>query len=149
MTLKTEHYVFGLIGIAAVAVFYYLWMENQAPSGVAAAVAAPDGTQSYPNVAPIQLGNVTIGATPSDQSYNVPLGDAALPSVQIGSAQSPCGCDDNDCESAGLPVTVQNIPDSVNQANIKNLQSFSQKMSLSATAPVTQAAMATGGGSLG
>jgi hypothetical protein len=47
--------------------------------------------------------------------------------VTIGSALSECGCADPDCDLAGFPVTVQEIPNDVLQAASKNLAGYVAK----------------------
>jgi hypothetical protein len=152
--MKQEYYIFGLVGIGAVIVIYFLIQEQNATAAAAAGdgSAAPPpgvGQQSYPNVQPIQLGNVTIGATPPEQSYNM---GQQFPGVQVGTAQSECGCDDDDCDQAGIPVTTQTIPQSVLAFAGSNLASFQAKVAGTTTSGVEAARTAmvpTGGGRAG
>lgn len=136
--MKQQHYIFGLVGIGAVAVLYLLWRENQSAQNTVAAtpVVTGNGIPTYPNAAPINMGDVYIsGATPSSQSYNAPA-DASLydvvkvgPQPHDGTLQSACGCQDADCESAGVPVTFQTIPHDVLQRASESLSSFAAKTS--------------------
>jgi hypothetical protein len=137
--MKQEYYIFGLVGIGAVVVIYFLMQEqNAAAANQDSSVAPPPGVgqQTYPNVQPIQLGNVTIGSTPPEQAYN--LGQT-VPSVQIGTCQSECGCDDDDCDQAGIPVTTQTIPKSVLAFAGANLASFQAKVAGTTTSGVEAA----------
>jgi hypothetical protein len=131
---KQDYYIAGLIGAAAVVVLYLLYRESQ---NTTQAPASADGTNDlvdaataqppYPNVAPIQLGNVTIGSTPPNQNYNV--ASDQVPTLQVGGAgDSGCGCEDNDCEQAGQVVSTQTIPQAVLQSGIDNLASFQGKV---------------------
>ena len=132
---KQEFYIVGLIGAAAIVIFYILWKEQQ--QNASQAPASTDGSNdlidaataqpTYPNLQPIQLGNVTIQNTPPNQNYNV--ADSQLPTVQVGGAgDSGCGCEDSDCEEAGQVVSTQTIPDAVLQAGLSNLNSFQGKV---------------------
>lgn len=131
--MKKEHYIFGLIGVGAVIVLYILFKEmasSQAASD-SGTIPVPEGVsaaQTYPAPQPINLGNITIGETPPTQSYNLPVNDYALPTVQTGSPQSDCGCDDNDCDEVGTCQTVQQVPDNVLEDMVSNVQSFQQKV---------------------
>lgn len=136
MTLKQEHYIFGMLGLAAVAVLYFLYKESQTaqsavpnPDGISGAGVVPmaPSAQSYPSIAPIQLGDVILQQAPHEQLYNTQLDGAQLPRVKIGTAHSECGCEDDDCEAAGTLVSVQTIPDHVFQAAVKNLHSYIAK----------------------
>jgi hypothetical protein len=129
--MKQEHYIFGLIGIGAIIVLYWLYQESQA-AAPAAASAAPDlsspAAPVYPNAQPIQLGNVTINDTPTPaaQNYNMQPNGQQIPTVSV-TPGSDCGCEDNDCEAAGAPVTTQSISQTVVDSNAKNLMSFTAK----------------------
>lgn len=130
MNIKQEHYIFGLLGIGAVILFYFLYKESTTASNTATSVAPVPASGVQPNpypapaVAPIQLGNVYLGDTPGYQSGNI---STHKPSVQVGNDHSECGCDDNDCEQAGTAVTVQSIPDDVLTAASLNLSSWQAK----------------------
>jgi hypothetical protein len=130
MTVKTEHYLFGLIGVGTVIVLYLLFKESQ-PSASASASVAPVAENTVPSYpappAPINLGDVNLSQTPPYQNYN--LSGSQNPTVRVGTSHSDCGCDDNDCDTAGLPVTVQTISDDVLSAATKNYQSFASKVS--------------------
>jgi hypothetical protein len=157
VTLKTEHYVFGLIGIASAIVLYYLWQESntggQPATATGDAIPAPQGP-TYPNAQPIQLGNVTIndGTAPPEQLYNMPLDGVQLPTIAVGTPNSECGCQDDDCDTAGQPVTVQTIPAGVMQAGADNLASFQSKTNSGVEAAratfSTDTTAPAGGGSL-
>lgn len=129
--MKKEHYIFGLIGIGAAIVLYWLWRESNAASqpstATGAVIPTPSGQPSYPNAQPINLGNVTIndGTAPASQFAHA---SNTVPRVSIGTAHSDCGCDDDDCEQAGTPVTVQSIPQEVLQAASDNLAGFMAKV---------------------
>lgn len=129
--MKQQHYIFGLIAIAAAAVLYILWREGQANAGTRTATgdAVPDaapgaGAAAYPNSQPIQLGNITINDTPPNQNYNV--SEHRIPTVGVGNVES-CGCSDNDCEQAGQVQTTQALPPAVLQASVENILSFQAK----------------------
>lgn len=130
--MKQQHYIFGLIALAAAAVIYLLWREGQAGNSTVTATgdpvpdAAPGaGAVAYPNSQPIQLGDITINDTPPNQNYN--LSDSQIPTVGIGNVAG-CGCEDNDCASAGEVQTTQALPPAVLQASIDNLVSFQAKL---------------------
>lgn len=161
--MKQEHYIFGLISVGAIVVLYWLYQESQAAAPAAAGaspdLSSPAPAPSYPNAQPIQLGNVYIGTTPAAQSYNVQPNGAQLATVAaVGTPQSECGCEDSDCEAAGVPVTVQTIPQSLVNSAAKNLATFTSKTNsgvqaarenLSTAAPAFSAGEgsgATGGG---
>lgn len=139
MTLKQEHYIFGMIGFAAVVVLYLLYKESQAGQSTApintdaisgaSVVPAANAAQVYPAVAPIQLGDVILQVAPPEQTYNAQMDGALLPDVQIdpgtGYPQDAC-C--NDCDPAGTPVTVQHISQALLDSASSNLASFSTKV---------------------
>lgn len=130
--MKQKHYIFGLIVIASAAVLYILWRENQAASGGstnATGEPVPDaapgaGAAPYPNSQPIQLGNITINDTPPNQNYNIP--ESQIPRVGVGNVHG-CGCEDDDCASAGEVQTTQALPPQVLQDSIDNILSFQAK----------------------
>jgi hypothetical protein len=144
MTLKQDHYIFALVGIGAVAVLYLLYKENQAaqdaaPAGIPVPVAGSQPQLSYPNSAPIDMGNVTINEAqaPSAQLYNTPFDASHFRAVEVNASQgtehSGCGCPDQACDQAGIPVTRQHIPESILRRAVDNLASFQAKT----TAPVS------------
>lgn len=126
---KQQHYIFGLVGVGSLAVLYFLWRESQQQTAPSTVVPAPSGGPQYPNVPvqPIQLGDVNITAPP-ETTYNVTLNGQVQPTVRVGNAHSDCGCQVNDCEAAGLPVTVQTIQDSLLKQMADNVASFHSKV---------------------
>jgi hypothetical protein len=130
--MKQKHYISMLIGVGAIAILYLLWRESQKGS-TAGQPLAPAGygqvtPPAYPSVpTPIQLGNITIESAPPNQTYNVPLDNPGIPVVRVGTAHSACGCQDNDCEQAGQPVTLQTVPSRVLNFAIANYNSFASK----------------------
>lgn len=137
MNLKQEHYVFGMIGLAALAVLYFLYRESQATNRAAvnpdaiSGVAVPSAvstSQVYPT-AP-KLGDIVFNEqAPPEQLYNAAMDGAQLPDIQIdpGSGYSDSCCDD--CEAAGTPTTVQHISEDVFTAAKDNLASYQNKVS--------------------
>lgn len=127
--MKQEHYIFGLLGIGAAIVLYFLWKESQAPATTVSQTVVPAAVdkQPYPNSAPIQLGDVNIGTASPQQLYNIPSADQLFGGVKIGTAHSDCGCAENECEGAGLPVTVQTIPEHVVKQALKTYAAFAAK----------------------
>lgn len=131
--MKKDYYIFGLIGVGAAIVLYWLWYESQsaaaAPSTATGDVIPVSGAQpSYPNVQPIQLGNVTIndGTAPPTQFASA---TETVPRVNFGTPHSDCGCMDDDCEQAGVPVTSQTITPAVLKSGADNLAGFMAKTS--------------------
>jgi outer membrane murein-binding lipoprotein Lpp len=130
--MKTDYYIVGLIGIGAIAVIYLLMQENaaaqqtQAPTDENAAAPSPV-TPVYPQAAPIQLGNVYIGTTGPNQSYNAAENGDQIPTVGVDTG-SDCGCADSNCDEAGIPVTKQTISKSVLDSVTDNLNSFQSKV---------------------
>lgn len=120
MALKQEHYIAGLVGIGAIIVLYLLWHESQATATAApaSAVPVPSGAPTYPSAQPIHLGNVTLGATPEQIASLAQLNPVAV------DTSGPCGCDDNDCDEAGVTVTVQKIPEAVLKHATSQLSAF-------------------------
>jgi hypothetical protein len=124
--LKKEYYLFGLLGIGALAVLYFLWRENAAATSTA--IPEPAGAPQYPNAAPINLGDVNLTETaPPYLTANVPLDGYNMPTVAVQD-NSGGGCCVDDCEAAGIPVTVQTIPKSVLDAGFENLKSYAAKV---------------------
>lgn len=126
---KQHLLIFGLVGVAAVAVLYMLYKEGQAGAGSVTAtgetVPEPNAQgPTYPNSQPIQLGNITINDTPPNQSYNV--SDSQIPTVGIGNTDG-CGCEDNDCEQVGTVQTTQAIPEHILKTSMENIVSFQAK----------------------
>lgn len=134
MNVKQEHLIFGLIGVGAAIVLYLLYVESQsggASSAAAAEAPIPGGSsvQSYPNPNPIQLGDVTINETTPGYMTGNRTGREFNP-VKVtgkGAGLDHCGCEDNDCDAAGVPVTEQKIEQSVLDAAENNLNSFIRK----------------------
>jgi hypothetical protein len=153
MTLKKDHYIFGLLALGAVAVLYYLYQENQAasPAADSGAIVPEPSYPSYPNAQPIQMGNIYLGTPPASQLSAAPNVTPAA-TVQVGNAQSECGCDDDDCAAAGVPVTVQTIPAPILQAATSNLDSYITKTTASPTVvsgvAAARATVAAGGSSI-
>ncbi len=148
--MKTEHHIGLLIGVGAIVVLYILWKESQAKQTDASVSppVTPSGYQPpvYPNGQPINLGNVTINDAPAPpfQLYNGPS-SADFPTVgvdDLGTAQSSCGCQEVDCDAAGVPVTFQHIPASVFKRAASNLHSYISKVGQPLTSGV-EAARAT------
>lgn len=148
--MKQQHYIFGLLGIAAVAVLYFLWRESSGGSGTSG-IPEPAGAPQYPNASPINLGDVNITDTaPPYLTANVPLGGYNVPTVQISGPSASGGCCEDDCEPAGIPVTVQTIPQSVLDAATANYQSYVAKVQPPVSAQETfgVASGVSGGGSI-
>jgi len=127
--LKQEHLIAGLLGFAALAVGYMLWKDSQPAPADNALPGPPEGTNvpGYPNVAPIAPASFTIdGYNPN--ANNVPVNGVQLPTVSLGDDGSGGGgCCDEDCDPAGLPVSIQTVPAEVNDKNLADLKSFSQR----------------------
>lgn len=122
ITVNEKHYAhLALLGIGAVVVLWYLTRGSSNP--VAASGVTPVGSSlpSYPNAAPIKLGDVTIEGSPTNLTYNqLPPSDRIA--VSDGSA-SGCGCD----SIPGQPVTVQRITAPTLQAASDNFASYAAK----------------------
>jgi hypothetical protein len=150
MTVKQEHFIVGLIGLGAVAVIVYLMYESR--QGQAAAVDVPSGQPApgptYPN-APSPT-SFEVAPSPVNLTYNTfPPGFSAT-GISVSPPDSACGnggcggcgsgCDA--CAQAGVPVTVQRVPEQVLSVAADNLDAYRQKI------PVRGVA-ASGGGSAG
>lgn len=130
MDAKQGHYIFGMLGLAAFAIFYFLY-RSQAPAAASSSsveIPVPTGGPAYPAASPINLGDVTIndGLANSDLTGNVPLNGNLLPSVKVGSGNGACGCDDT-CD-AGVFISVPSIPTKVLQSAVENLKSYKKKI---------------------
>lgn len=141
MKLKQEHWIVGLIGLGAVAVFVFLWYESR--QGQAAAVpAVPIGggpqpqpvNQTYPNsLTPL---NFEVGPSPVNLTYNTLPADYSATGVQVAPADSICGnggCDGcgtgcDSCAQAQQTVSVQKVSSQVVQSATDNLNSYVSKL---------------------
>lgn len=140
MQMKKEQYVhLALIGLGAVLVIMYLLRESataRANQPIAPPSNADASAQQYPNSSPIQLGDISVGGSPVNISYNTPDGGSALPSVMIGATgaatQDNSGCCD-DCPGAGgSPLQlIQKIPQTSLDAAVANMQGFNAKLAFS------------------
>jgi hypothetical protein len=124
--LTEKHKIAAVIGVGAVAVLIYLMTRKATASNGSAivdeAVAAP---ASYPNSNPIQMGDVNVGGSPLNLTYNT-LEGGELPSTTyaVGSnTKAACGCDDK-CEAAGQKVAQQKISPSAYQAALENFSAW-------------------------
>lgn len=126
-TDKKHYYIFGLVGIGSLLILYFLWTDSQGAATVGGVSPSP-GSPQYPTSPeqPIPTGGDIIVNAPPATLYNVPMDGAALPTVKVGTAQSACGCSDNDCDSAGVPVSVQTIDSKLIDSMWANVQSFTQ-----------------------
>lgn len=126
---KQKYWLFGLIGIAGLAVLWLLFRESSSALP-ATSTAAPDGSgiASYPNSQPINLGDVNIvdGSSPQSAYNLIP----PLPDVEVtGKHEQDCSCSDkDDCDAAGAPVSVQKISEPVLIDAVENLKSFQSKL---------------------
>jgi hypothetical protein len=146
--MKQHRAISILIAMGAAFVLYLLWKENQPLAGTEEIPGAPVGTtgQDYPALAPLDFsaGDVA-GSAAEGQLYNTALtnpvtGDGGntfdpftlgpAPAITIPNlgATGGGGCSCDDCEAAGQPVTVSNIPWAVFQGATQNLQSFAYKL---------------------
>lgn len=144
--MKKEQYVIaGLLGLSAIVVLWYL-SRHAVASGTA---PGPDGlpvvTQgdgsaiaSYPNSNPIPLGDIVIGASPINLTYNQqPNGQGSLPTLHIAAPNTqgttPGCCDD--CDTAGQ-TSILTFPPAFIQRQADNLVHFGQVPSGGSSAPV-------------
>lgn len=162
--MKEKYAHLALLAVGALLVLYWLYTRSQ----TAAAGAVGDGgggqpdnssaAPAYPNAAPIQMGDITIGGSPTELIYNQqPVTEGAdgiydnpnlLATSAIVTPDSGCGCDDPCAIPAGQITTVNNIPAPVFNAAVKNLDTLNQKMSVTQSAsslPVSDNINAEGG----
>lgn len=134
MTLKQEHYIFGLLGIGAILVLVYLMHEKNGAVGPVAGSTPDAGVGNafpqYPNSKPIKTGDITINGFAPDSLPNVPINGVQIPQVEtepdLSGGCSGCGSDTY-CEDAGITVSTMKVPQRVLDAAVSNLQSFQQK----------------------
>jgi hypothetical protein len=148
----------ALIAIGAVIVIWFLMREaaNQA-AGNGAVISDPESSSpdlsiglpasgspssaaaassSYPNSAPIQLGSVTIGGSPSNLTYNTfeagaftsPNAPTVAGDTDAAGNGASCSCE-SDCQLPGKTVSKQIIPARVFAAASENLSTFQSKIS--------------------
>lgn len=124
-----EHYgIFALIGLGGLAVVYYLMRSSASASASspAAVVTNALATPSYPNSSPIQLGDVEIGGSPTNITYN----QVTRPSTQylepapFASQNCECNQGKHSCEEAGVLQSTQKIPQKVYQDSLTNLNGY-------------------------
>lgn len=140
--VKREQYVIaGLLGVGAIVLLWYLSRHGVSTSATAGTTPGPDGLPVvadnhgaagglYPNSEPIQMGDIVIGGTPINLSYNqLPGGQNSLPQIHIGpsavatNGDRPGCC--NDCDSVG-PVSVQTFSAQFLQRAASNFSRFGQ-----------------------
>jgi hypothetical protein len=94
---------------------------SMVPDAVAQTVPGP----AYPNTNPIQLGNIEVGGSPVNLTYNYA---PPIPTLAVGSnTGGECGCDDG-CEAAGQKVGVQTIAPVMLQNAVTNYQHFQNRI---------------------
>lgn len=149
--MKQDRAISILIAVGAAIVLYLLWRERQPLAGTEAIPGPPVGTtgQNYPALAPLDFGaGEVMGSAPEGQLYNTKLTNPVtgeggntydpftlgpnpaitIPNLPNVGATGGGGCSCDDCEAAGQPVTVSNIPWTVFQGGMNNLQSFAYKL---------------------
>jgi hypothetical protein len=134
--MKKQYIYFGLIGIAAVFVLWYISQENAAAvaaanSGTDPNLQPPDSSDlaSYPNTTPLTTATQTVSGSGSPETTsNVSSNGYTAPTVNTNEPNHEnWGCSGTDCEAAGLPVTVQQVPASVVTKGWSDIQSYQQK----------------------
>lgn len=123
--MKEHTGILILLGLAAAAVIIYLMRQSPAaPAVTDNSSAAP----AYPNSAPIQMGNIEIGGSPLNLTYNYP---PQIPTVEVKPDESLQGCEcshgQNYCESPGVAVTIQKVPEKILKGAIDNFQAYQAK----------------------
>ncbi len=110
----------ALLGLGAMGMLYWLYTHRSAaqPSPSTDIQSAPDNSgtaNSYPNSAPIQLGNITIGGSPTYLQMNqLPVtADGTNPNLLVPAIVNPGGengggcCDQ--CDNPPGQIVAQNV----------------------------------------
>lgn len=147
--MSPEHKQKLLIGgILSLIALYVIWHLTRVTSSASISGALPEdsGTDadflptangpSYPNSQPINLGGITVGATPLTITYNqVPpkptLELQPAPVDSSGHLEGGCTCAQADscgAGGAGNPVVVNKIPQKVVTASAGNFFSYQSKI---------------------
>lgn len=136
-----EHYAhIALLGAGAIALLWYLVKSGAASSTASNGSAIPDAAVApapgYPNSTPIQMGDITIGGSPTNLTYNT-FEAGSNPystenAVELGASADSAGsggacCTDPCSPLPGQPVTKQKVPAAVYGAALENFSTFSVK----------------------
>jgi hypothetical protein len=123
--MKDHHKIVALLGVGAVIVLILmLRRQGTASNGSLVADEAVQQPPSYPNAQPIQMGDIEVGGSPVNLTYNY---GQPLPTLSIGdNTGGQCGCDES-CEQAGQKVTVQNVNPTVLKNAQENFSGFISK----------------------
>lgn len=153
--MKDKYTHFALIGLGAVIVLWILikQMQAQKTAGPAIVESAPGAAPAYPNSQPLKMGDIEIGGSPINITYNTGTGgfdpDSRVelqPGANSATPGGSCSCEDDPCaQIPGTPVTVQKVPAKVYQVAVDNFSGFVSKAAL----PAHNSPMAGGGSSSG
>lgn len=130
----------ALLGIGAVILVIYL-MRRSAAAPVAPAAAASAAAPSYPNAQPIQLGDITIGGSPLNLTYNTQPGGSLISDVAVGDASGCDGSPGCECAQVQTLTSINRIPAPILAASQKNYASLVSKAPLAmfGSAPIRPA----------
>lgn len=136
--MKEKYTIWALLGIGAIILIIYLMRQNS--NSEVAAVSAPASASAppYPNSNPIQLGDISIGGSPTNLTYNNNPGNQLVPTTAV---QPPS--DDNCCcgssSSVSSLVSVNTIPQNIISNGIDNLKGYYNKISSGAIPALSSA----------
>jgi hypothetical protein len=122
-----QHKILAVLGVGAVAVLIYLMTRKAtASNGSLVADAVIAGQPTYPNTSPIKMGDIEVGGSPINLTYNTLEGGTvpAAPIVATKSNTGGCGGCDDSCEVAGQKVSQQKISPTAYQNALDNFSGW-------------------------
>lgn len=128
--MKNNLHIFGLLGVGAIALLIYLMLRNHGGSTAVQAVPTASANGNYPNSQPINMGNIEVGGSPLNITYNQ---QPIPPDVNIGTAAESCGADC--CSDVQTLTSVQNVTPALLESSKTNLLSFVKKGAAFTSAP--------------
>ena len=126
--MKERYAHIGLLAIAAVIVLYLLMRRSAVAASNGSAVA--DGqiipAPSYPNSTPLKLGDIKIGPSPTNITYN---SNPLFPNVALGDGSpGSCPCDFDACAASQDLTYINKIPPSVLDTAAASFAGYQQKL---------------------
>lgn len=126
MTQQKEHALIAALLAVGAIVAIYLYYKSSSPASDSTPIPAPDVTGAiapYPNANPIKMGDITVGGSPTNITYNYQTPTDFQPVSVASDDEGAGGACCTDCsKAAGNLVIHKSIPASIMRGAMENLQ---------------------------